>query len=182
MPSDGVVRLRQFNDHDLRPFHAAICESLEALIPWMSWAHLDYTEKEAAEYIRMARMGWDAASLYVFAITDAQNGDMLGAVSLSHIHPIYHFCNLGYWVRTSRRGQGLAGRAARLAAQFGFERIGLIRAEVVVAVGNSASIKAAEKMQAHREGILRNRVTVREQIYDAVMFSFTPADFIAAPL
>ncbi len=177
--TDHVVKLRPFYEDDLRPFHAAIRESLDALIPWMSWAHADYTEKEAENYIRMARNGWDAASLYVFAITDAQNGDMLGTVSLSHIHPIYHFCNLGYWVRTSRRGQGIAGRAARLAAQFGFERVGLIRAEVVIAVGNTASIKAAEKMGAHHEGILRQRVTVREKIHDAVMFSFVPADFVA---
>ena len=177
--SDGVVTLRPFYEDDLRPFYTAIHESLEALIPWMSWAHTGYTEKDAENYIRMARNGWDAASLFVFAITDAQSGDMLGAVSLSHIHPIYHFCNLGYWVRSSRRGNGIAGRAARLAAQFGFERVSLIRVEVVIAAGNTASIKAAEKMGAHHEGILRSRITVREKIHNAVMFSFVPADFVA---
>ena len=180
--TDGIVQIRPFQEDDLHPFHAAIRESLDMLIPWMSWAHPAYSEKEAADYIRMARNGWDAGTLFVFAICDARDATMLGAVSLSHIHPVYHFCNLGYWVRASRRGNGLAGRAARLAARFGFERTGLIRAEVVVAVGNEASLRVAEKSGAHREGILRNRITVRADIHDAVMFSFVPADFATAPL
>jgi RimJ/RimL family protein N-acetyltransferase len=102
---------------------------------------------------------------------------MLGAASLSHIHPVYRFCNLGYWVRTTRRGQGLAARAARLAAQFAFEQVGLIRVEVVIAAGNAASLRVAEKSGARREGVLRERLLVREQIHDAVMFSFVRADF-----
>jgi RimJ/RimL family protein N-acetyltransferase len=84
---------------------------------------------------------------------------------------------LGYWVRSRRRGQGIAARAARLVARFGFERLGLLRAEIVVAVGNTASLRAAEKSGAQREGVLRNRITVRDKIYDAVMYSLIPQDF-----
>jgi RimJ/RimL family protein N-acetyltransferase len=107
---------------------------------------------------------------------------MLGAASLSHIHAVYNFGNLGYWIRSSRRGNGLASRAARLAAKFGFEQLGLLRVEIVVSVGNAASLKVAEKSGAHREGILRDRMTVREQVHDAVMFSFIRADFGLPPL
>jgi RimJ/RimL family protein N-acetyltransferase len=69
-----------------------------------------------------------------------------------------------------------------MAAKFGFEQLGLIRVEVVIAAGNEASLKAAEKSGARREGILRDRVTVRKQIYDAVMFSFVRSDFGLPPL
>jgi len=48
---------------------------------------------------------------------------------------------------------------------------------VVIAAGNEASLKAAEKSGARREGILRDRLTVRGQVHDAVMFSFVRADF-----
>jgi ribosomal-protein-serine acetyltransferase len=60
--------------------------------------------------------------------------------------------------------------------------LGLIRVEVLVSVGNAASLKVAEKSGAQREGILRDRITVREQIHDAVMFSFVRADFNLPPL
>jgi len=49
--------------------------------------------------------------------------------------------------------------------------------EVVVAVGNTTSLRVAEKIGAQREGILRNRIIVRKDILDAVMFSFIPNDF-----
>ena len=175
--TDNIVTLRPFQTADVDALYDAARESLEALIPWMSWAHPDYSRKDAAEFIRIVRGTWEAGTYYAFAVTDARDGSMLGAASLSHIHPVYHFCNLGYWIRTARRGQGLAARAARLAAKFGFEQVGLIRVEVVIAVGNAASLKVAERSGAHREGILRERVIVREKIHDAVMFSFVCADF-----
>jgi RimJ/RimL family protein N-acetyltransferase len=52
----------------------------------------------------------------------------------------------------------------------------LIRVEIVVAQGNEASVKVAEKIGAHREGILLNRMVVRREMCDAVMFSLLPAD------
>jgi ribosomal-protein-serine acetyltransferase len=175
--TDNIVTLRPFQTADVDALYDAARESLEALIPWMSWARPDYSRKDVAEFVRIVRGTWDAGTYYAFAITDARDGSMLGAASLSHIHPVYHFCNLGYWIRTTRRGDGLAARAARIAARFGFEQVGLIRVEVVIAVGNAASLKVAEKSGAHREGILRERLLVREKIHDAVMFSFVRADF-----
>jgi len=175
--TDNVVTLRPFQTADVEPFHLAARESLAELIPWMTWARPDYGLKEVGEYVRTVRSCWEAGTFYAFAVTDARDGSMLGAASLSHIHPVYHFCNLGYWVRTSRRGQGLAARATRLAAKFGLEQLSLLRVELVIAVGNQASLKVAEKSGARREGILRDRVTVREKVYDGVMFSFVRADF-----
>ncbi|HZM23233.1 MAG TPA: GNAT family protein, partial [Anaerolineales bacterium] len=83
----------------------------------------------------------------------------------------------GYWVRTSKHGQGIAGRAAKLAVRFGFENLDLIRAEIVVAVGNEASRRVAEKIGAHYEGVLLNRMVVGKSISDAHMYSLLPSDF-----
>jgi RimJ/RimL family protein N-acetyltransferase len=93
------------------------------------------------------------------------------------MHPIYHFCNLGYWVRTSHHGQGIAGRAAKLVARFAFENLGIIRVEIVVAIENQASLRVAEKLGAHDEGILLNRMVIGKSIYDAHMYSLLPSDF-----
>jgi RimJ/RimL family protein N-acetyltransferase len=84
---------------------------------------------------------------------------------------------VGYWVRTSRHGEGIAGRATKLAARYGFEHAGLIRAEIVMAVGNEKSRRVAEKIGAHYEGILLNRMVVGKSIFDAHMYSLLPSDF-----
>lgn len=143
----------------------------------MSWATERYTLNVARDFIAITRAEWSRGTLYSFAITDTLTGEYLGGCGLSHFHPVYKFCNLGYWVRSSKRGKGYAGRAAKLAARFAFERASVIRAEIVIAVENRASKRVAEKIGAHYEGILLNRMTVREDIYDAHMFSLLPADF-----
>jgi len=176
LAEDRVV-LRPFHFSDVPDLAQAVNESLAELKPWMSWAHDGYGQKDASEFIALTRARWEQGALYGFAITDVKDGTFLGGCSLSHIHAVYHFCNLGYWVRTSRRGQGIAGQAARLAARFALETLGLVRVEVVVAVENTASLQVAEKIGAHREGVLRNRIIVRAQVLDAVMYSFTPQDF-----
>src|SRR6266508_1752398 len=175
--ADGVVLMRPFRFADADELFAAVRESLTDLKPWMSWAHDSYSLNEAKEFIRITRARWDEGTMFAFVITDAKSGSVLGGCSLSHIHPVYHLCNLGYWVRTSRRGEGIAVRATRLAARYAFEKVGLIRVEIVMAVGNRASQRVAEKAGAHYEGILHNRMVVGREIYDAHMYSLIPSDF-----
>jgi len=175
--TDDVVALRPFRTEDAIQLYQAAHESLTDLKPWMSWAHDGYSQQEADDFIRITRARWEERSLFAFAIIDSKTGDVLGGCSLSHKHPIYHYCNLGYWVRTSRHGEGIAVCAAKLAARYGFEHGGIIRAEVVIAVGNEKSIRVAEKLGAHYEGILLNRMVVGKTIYDAHMYSIIPQDF-----
>lgn len=175
--TDGVIIMRPFRFADAEELFVAVRESLTELKPWMSWAHDGYTLEEAKDFIRITRARWEDGSLYAFAITEAKSGLILGGCSLSHIHPVYHLCNLGYWVRTSRRGEGIAVHATRLAARYAFERIGLIRVEIVMGVKNVASRRVAEKSGAHYEGILSNRMVVGTKICDAHMFSLIPKDF-----
>jgi len=175
--SNSRLTLRPFHFEDSKELYAAIRESLPELKPWMSWAHNGYSPDEARDYIAICRARWGDGTMFAFAITDLKSGELLGACSLSHIHPVYFYCNLGYWVRSSHRGRGIAGDAARLAARFAFEKIRLIRVEVVVGLGNNASLRVAEKLGLHREGILRNRIVVRKDVHDAIMFAFIPQDF-----
>lgn len=171
----GDLLLRPFRFSDAVGLYYAVRESVKDLKPWMSWATEGYTEMAAREYITVARARWDEHTFYAFAITRGE--EILGACTLSSIHAIYRFCNLGYWVRTSYRGQGIAGRAAQLAARFAFENLGLIRVEIVIAAGNQPSIRVAEKIGAHAEGVLLNRMVIGRSICDAHMYSLLPSDF-----
>jgi RimJ/RimL family protein N-acetyltransferase len=173
--TDAELLLRPFWLDDAPHLYCAVQESLKELKPWMSWATDTYDERTARDYITIARARWEEHTFYAFAVT--RGADLLGACTLSSIHPIYHFCNLGYWVRTSCHGQGIAGRAAKLTTRFAFEHLGLIRVEIVIGTGNQASIRVAEKLGAHDEGILLNRMVVGKSIYDAHMYSLIPSDF-----
>lgn len=175
--TEGSVCLRPFQHGDEQMLHQAVHESLTDLEPWMPWVSNEYSIENVQYFITSTRAHWADGTLYAFAITDTQTGMITGGCSLSHIHPEYRFCNLGYWVRSSRHGEGISSRAAKLAAKFAFEKINIIRAEIVIAVENKNSIQAAHKMGAHDEGILLNRLIVGNRIYNAHMFSLLPSDF-----
>lgn len=176
---DEELLLRPFRLSDSAQLYESVRESLKELKPWMSWATDRYTELTAREYITVARARWDEHTFYAFAITRGEQ--ILGTCTLSSIHPIYHLCNLGYWVRSSCRGHGIAGRAAKLVARFAFAELGLIRVEIVIAFENQASVRVAEKIGAHAEGILLNRMVIGRSIHDAHMYSLIPSDFGLAP-
>jgi RimJ/RimL family protein N-acetyltransferase len=73
-------------------------------------------------------------------------------------------------------GQGVAPAATILLAKWGFEALKLMRIEILVATGNARSLRVAEKVGAKREGILRNRITIRDEVHDGVMHSLIPGD------
>jgi len=81
------------------------------------------------------------------------------------------FANLGYWVRTSAMGCGVAPAAVRLVAEYAFRETDLIRLEIVGAVGNLRSQRVAEKIGAVREGVLRSRLLLPTGPSDAVMYN-----------
>jgi RimJ/RimL family protein N-acetyltransferase len=175
--TDGVVLLRPPCPGDVPAVTAAVRESLAELHPWMDWATINYNEATASRWLEFTQLAWEHSSGFQFVIIDAKTGEYIGNCGVDGINEKYRFCNLGYWVRTSRTKQGNASRAALLAARFAFETVGLVRVEIVIAAGNVASQRTAQKAGAHYEGLLLNRMVVRTDVYDGVMYSLTPADF-----
>jgi ribosomal-protein-serine acetyltransferase len=72
--------------------------------------------------------------------------------------------------------RGVASRAARLIARFGFRELGLQRLEIIAATENHASQRAAVKAGATREGVLRKRLLIHGRPHDAVMHSLVEED------
>jgi ribosomal-protein-serine acetyltransferase len=109
-------------------------------------------------------------------VLDARDSTYIGMGGFNRIDHENLRANLGYWIRTSRTGSGIATTVTRLLAGWGFQELKLNRIEIVVATGNQCSQRVAEKAGAQREGILRNRIKVREDLHDAVMYSLVPDD------
>ncbi len=175
--TDGVLLLRRPAMSDLPAVFEATCESIPEISPWFRWCHAGYSEADARSWLQSIPELWEQGVQYDFLITDAETGLLLGGCFLNHFDRAWALANLGYWVRTSQTRKGIASRATRLLARFGFEHLGLDRVEVVVEVGNTASLRAAQKAGATREGVLRNRLHRNGVGVEAVMHSLIPADF-----
>jgi ribosomal-protein-serine acetyltransferase len=165
----------------VEPGHAerlyeAIVESRHELAQWMEWFHRGYQIAETRRWIATRQNAWQEGSDYAFTILETGTADVLGGGRVGITNPLHRIGTIGYWIRSSRTKQGFASEAARLLAQFGFSHLGLVRIEIIVAAGNAASIRVAEKAGAVKEGRLRNRVLLRGKPADAYLFSLIPTD------
>ena len=174
--TDGILVLRAACCDDAPAMAAAVRESLIELQPWMDWASEAFDEVAAGRWLHFVELGWEHASAFHFAITEAKTGRFIGSCGLDGIDQKDGRCNLGYWIRTGCTRQGLASRAVKLAGRFAFETLELVRIEIVIAAGNLASQRAAQKAGAHYEGLHRNRLVVHTDVYDAIIYALARAD------
>lgn len=176
--TDGTIRIRPYRPDDVEPHCEAVRESLDELGQWLSWVHPDYGPSDSASWIASRAEAWRRGEAYSFVVEDAETGRLLGGSGLNHLNETHRLANLGYWTRASAAGRGVATAATRLTAQFGVRERGLHRIEIVVAVGNRASQRVAEKAGATHEGVLRHRLRMGETSVDAHMYSLLPSDML----
>jgi RimJ/RimL family protein N-acetyltransferase len=174
--TDGQITLRPYQKRDSLPSYKAIKESVTEMGVWLPFAHENYSIQENRAWVKQRPKEWKSGRAYEFAIFDAKDGTMIGGCGLNAIDKENRRANLGYWVRSSCTGKGVAPAATRLLARWGFEVLKLSRIEILVAVENARSLRVAEKVGAKREGILRNRLFIREKAHDAVMHSLVPGE------
>jgi ribosomal-protein-serine acetyltransferase len=170
------VAIRPYQPGDAPLIYAAARESIADMYPWMPWCHPGYTLEESEEWLKTCLAEREAKRAFDFAVYDEVTHQFLGAVAVNQLHPVHQFANLGYWVRSSCTGHGVAVAAVRLCAQFGFDELKLKRLEILTAAGNVRSQRVAEKAGATREGVLRQRLNVSGVWHDAVVFSLIPDD------
>lgn len=168
------LRLRPYRPDDADALLAAVRESVDSVGRWLPWCHAGYAQGDAVGWIAHCAEGWRTGEHYAFATFDAHTAQFCGAAGLNLRNREHNFMNLGYWVRGSRHGLGIAREAARLVAAFGFERLGLTRIEIITAPENAASRRVAEALGATFEGIGRNRMLVRGMPFDARVYSLIP--------
>jgi RimJ/RimL family protein N-acetyltransferase len=142
----------------------------------MPWCPSDFSILHCRTWLESRANAWVEGNEFDFAVFDERDASLLGVCGFNGINRAHNFANLGYWVRTSRTGQGVASAVTRLVAEFGFTQLGFTRLEIVAAVGNIASQRVAEKVRATREGVERNRYVVHGKVHDAVMYSLIPHD------
>jgi ribosomal-protein-serine acetyltransferase len=166
------VSIRPYRADDAAELYAAARESIDDVHPWLPWCHPDYTMEEARAWVDSRAQAEADGVEYAFAIVDDRDR-YLGGCGINMINRLHLFANLGYWVRTSAAGRGVAPAAVRCAAAFAFAETDLVRLEIVCAVGNTRSQRVAERAGARREATLRHRLLLHGEPVDAVMYSIT---------
>ncbi len=140
----------------------------------MPWCHASYTEQNALDWFATCNEALSNETAFEFGVFSESDGELLGGAGLNQINARHRYCNLGYWVRQSKQQQGFASKSVLMLAHFGFETLALNRIEMVVAVGNLASERVAQRSGALLECVARNRLLIHGVPVPASVFSLVP--------
>ena len=171
-----AIVLRPFRATDDEAIHAAVRESMCELGRWLSWCHADYSIADTRAFLDGRAAAFQRDGEYAFAIEERASGRFLGATGLNQIDKAALRANLGYWLRTSATGRGIATAAVQLLARWALVTEDFERIEIVAAEGNLASQLVAQRAGAMREALARKRLRVHGVQHDAYVFSLVRGD------
>ncbi len=179
--TNNVVGLRRFEPADAPQLFDAVHESVRELCRFMTWCRPGYSLAASQAFVAQSGSDWEKGEQYNLAMVDLEAGTLLGSIGLNRLDQTHRTANIGYWVRRSCAGRGVATAATRLIAEFGLKELGLHRLEILVPSHNAASRRVAEKAGARFEGILRNRLVLAGQRHNTCLYSLIPEDLTPAP-
>ena len=173
-----VVRCWEPRDAPL--LKEAIDSSLEHLRPWMPWAkHEPQTLPQKVELLRGFRGRFDLGEDFVYGIFDSGEEQVVGGTGLHRRHDD-HALEIGYWIRSSRGGEGLATEASAALTRVAFEVSGVDRVEIRTDPANERSRRVPEKLGFVEEARLRRRLHHPEP-RDVVVYTVFRDDFPSTP-
>lgn len=131
--------IRPFEAGDADEFVHAAHESIETVGSWMSWCTPSFNREQALAWFAACDQDRAAVRAFDLGLFCAATGQLLGGAGINQLSPHHRYGNIGYWVRQSRQGYGIARQAVALLRDFGFQQLGLFRLEIVMGVDNTAS-------------------------------------------
>jgi len=158
LESERLV-LRPWRPDDAAALRAALAESVDHLRPWIPWAT---SEAPTLEQAASLLTGWiaqrEAGENFIYAVFDRAEDRLVGGIGLyARVGP--DALEVGYWIRRSDAGRGLATEATRALTRAGFGVPGVVRLEIHTDPQNLASRRVPEKLgyelTSVREGAYR---------------------------
>lgn len=102
------------------------------------------------------RADWSNGAHVTWAVADPADDTLLGDVSVHELDPVQGTAEIGYTVLPAARGRGVARRAVRLATDWVFAELPIVRVQLLHATGNAASCAVALAAGFVLEGTLRS--------------------------
>nr|WP_154958820.1 GNAT family N-acetyltransferase [Paenibacillus xylanexedens] len=145
---------------------------MEELRPWLPFAENIPTLEESEASVRKARLQFLERSDLMLHLRDKATDEFVGSSGLHRMDWNARSFEIGYWVRTSRSGEGLVTEAVRGIEQFAIVHLQANRLEIRCDARNVRSASVAKRLGYTQEGILRRIKRDRTDAWvDMIIFS-----------
>ncbi|WP_200901345.1 GNAT family N-acetyltransferase [Paenibacillus sp. DMB20] len=149
-----LVRAPQWSDGEL--VNEAIRESAEELRKWLPFARNIPSLEESESFVRKARLNFMERTDMVLHLFDKNGGAFVGSSGLHRIDWEARRFEIGYWIRSSRSGNGLMTEAVNGITAFAIRYLEANRIEIRCDSRNSRSASVAKRAGFTLEGVHRN--------------------------
>jgi RimJ/RimL family protein N-acetyltransferase len=136
--------------------NAAVVESIAELSPWMPWANPTPKVEDTEMWCRDAAARFIRREQLHFSIYAKDEPTYcLGNCGLHHIEWSVAMAEVGYWVRTSKTGNGYAKEAVEALSKLALGTMNVARLQLRCDVKNRRSAAVAEGCGFQLEGVMR---------------------------
>ena len=175
--------LRCWDPSDAPLLKEAIDSSLDHLRPWLAWAYAEPKSlDEKVALLRRFRGQFDLGQEFVLGIFDRGETRVLGGTGL-HRRQGEDALEIGYWIRESHVGQGLATEASSALTRVAFELCDVDRVVIQVDPTNERSTAIPRRLGFVEEATLRRRLPPHEDGVprDVVVFTLFRDGYAGSP-
>ena len=163
-PGDAPALFEIFSDREVMRYWSSL--------PWVD-------PTQAVEFIESLRRLFVEGTLYQWGVVQSGNNVVIGTCTLAHIDLQNRRAEIGFILRRDHWGQGFMSEAVFRLLQFAFSELAMHRIEADVDPRNAPSIRLLERLGFQREGYLRERWLVCDEINDTVMYGLLGREWLA---
>jgi len=172
--------LRSWEPRDAPLLKEAVDSSIDHLLPWMPWAeHEPQSLEDKVALLRQFRGKFDLGQDFTYGIFTPDEEQAVGGTGL-HTRIGDDAFEIGYWIRASRAGEGLATESTAALTRVAFELTDVDRIEIRCEPENERSRAIPRKLGYREEATLRRRLRHPEP-RDVVVYSLFRDDFGSSP-
>ena len=141
-----------------------------ASLPWTSM-------DTARDWIVRAIADTDSNTNLRLAIEKAEDHTMIGSCTFFQIDAQCRRAEIGYELNPAYWGKGYMNEALRALLHFGFTELKLNRIEADIHPDNASSAKSLERLGFTKEGHLRERWIVGDEVSDSIIYGLLLRDW-----
>ena len=173
-----IIEIRKYKPQDILGFYEAVIDSKKEISKWLPWCDKEYSINETKNWIlTQVPEIWKSGKGCEFIIAKKEERKVVGGCCLEQINMEAKEASIGYWVRSSYTGQGIATTACLFLLKYGFVELGLELIKVIPSEENIASIKVAEKLPYVEKRTVKNGFKIRDRVSNAAVYLITKESF-----
>ena len=170
------LTLRFLNETDL----PAVYEMFSHPEVMRYWSYPPWTDpSRAQQWLLNVQEGYQSGTALQLGIERQADSALLGTCTLFQFHPASRRAEIGYALGRPYWGAGYMNEALQAFVGYAFQTLELNRLEADIDPRNQASAKTLERLGFQKEGYLRERWIVNDEVSDTDLYGLLHRDWEA---